>query len=100
MFYAYKAPMVTQSHTQLKEDEITEDLLQCDNIVPNLKNFLCLKKMCIKCMEDASHEKLYGDLQRISMLRKKLKSNLKISPTTIITTIEKRKVFLSIIGTF
>ena len=49
--------------------------------------------MCIKCMEDASHEKLYGDLQRISTLRKKLKSNLKISPTTIITTIEKERFF-------
>ena len=30
--------MVTQSHTQLKEDEITEDLSVCDSSEPNLKN--------------------------------------------------------------
>ena len=31
--------MVTRSHTQLKEDEITEDLSVCDISEPTLKNF-------------------------------------------------------------
>ena len=31
--------MDTRSHTQLKEDEITEDLSVCDSSEPNLKDF-------------------------------------------------------------
>ena len=34
--------MVTRSHTQLKEDGITEDLYVCDSSETNLKN-LCDK---------------------------------------------------------
>ena len=31
--------MATRCHTQLKEDEITEDLSVCDSSDPNLKDF-------------------------------------------------------------
>ena len=31
--------MVTQNHTQLEKDKITDDLSVCDSSEPNLKNF-------------------------------------------------------------
>ena len=31
--------MVARNHAQLKEDEITEDLSECDSSKPNLKIF-------------------------------------------------------------
>ena len=36
--------MVTRSHTQLKQDDITEDLSICDSSEPNLKNFCCKRR--------------------------------------------------------
>ena len=51
-------------------------------------------------MEDASHEKLYGDLQRISTLRKKIEKQSENLSNYYYNYYWKGKVFLSIIGTF
>ena len=57
--------MVTQSHTLLKENEITEDLSGWDSSGSNLNT---------KCMEDKSHKGLCSDnvinIQHFSTLRK------------------------------
>ena len=64
--------MVTRSHTQLKENEITEDKSVCDSSQssqPNLKNFVVNK--------DESHEEPYLDtvikIQCISTLQQDVK---------------------------
>ena len=62
--------MATRCHTQLKEDEITEDLSVCDSSEPNLKNFLV--------NEDESYEEPCFDtlikIQCISTLQERCKT--------------------------
>ena len=52
--------MVTRSHTQLKQDDITEDLSICDSSEPNLKNF------CGKRRRKPQRTMLRGDTHMMS----------------------------------
>ena len=69
--------MVTRSHTQLKEDEIKEDLSVYDISEPHLKNF-CGKQTQEPekpCLDTAIK------IQCISTFTTKLQKNLKVSTT-------------------
>ena len=82
--------MVTRSHTQLKEDEITEDLSVCDISEPTLKNFVV--------NEDQSHEEPWLKLNANPPYNKVVKQSESLL-NYFLGTLWKKQCVLSITNT-